>query len=424
MAGRGRGKTLPAWMTNPDAVGQNVQNSFDNSAPSVGQFSDAREIQQPYISSSSSSFNGSEKYNQQQNNQQSNQQNNPILESVSRGSFSRDAQTHRGFQPPPAGNYPPQNMQSQNFQSQNMQSQGGQRQGGGGPLPPPPRGIPSAAAPQQRVPGMSQEDKDYQSEYSHGHSQKSIAPTNTMPQGLPQSMPQGLPQGPPQGISQGMPQGISQGLSQNMPQGMSIASGIPMGGGMGGIVPMLFGQPQQQQQPYQTNQFQQQQQQYQQPLQQPISQQQPQLQPQQLTMGGYPQTQQPMGRGMPQQAQLQGQGTSPVPLAGGAIPTFARPIGRGPVIGLGGPVGGLVGVPPRGVPAAVVGDPINDVQSWSEHDAEDKRKYWYNRVTGTSTYDKPACLKTPEERSIPPCKWKEYTSADGKKYYSDGKESR
>ena len=29
-------------------------------------------------------------------------------------------------------------------------------------------------------------------------------------------------------------------------------------------------------------------------------------------------------------------------------------------------------------------------------------------------------LKTPEERSIPPCKWKEYSAADGKKYYSDG----
>ena len=70
-----------------------------------------------------------------------------------------------------------------------------------------------------------------------------------------------------------------------------------------------------------------------------------------------------------------------------------------------------------------IGDPNNEVSSWSEHEAEDKRKYWYNRVNGTSTYDKPFCLKTPEERSIPPCKWKEYTATDGKKYYSDGKES-
>lgn len=95
---------------------------------------------------------------------------------------------------------------------------------------------------------------------------------------------------------------------------------------------------------------------------------------------------------------------------------FPQPIGRGLPLAL-----------PRGpVPAVtpvVIGDPNNEVSSWSEHEAEDKRKYWYNRVNGTSTYDKPFCLKTPEERSIPPCKWKEYTATDGKKYYSDGKES-
>ena len=79
---------------------------------------------------------------------------------------------------------------------------------------------------------------------------------------------------------------------------------------------------------------------------------------------------------------------------------------------------------PMLIPPPVVGDPMNDMSSWSEHESEDKRKYWYNRVNGTSTYDKPFCLKTPEERSIPHCKWKEYTSADDKKYYSDGKESR
>lgn len=39
-----------------------------------------------------------------------------------------------------------------------------------------------------------------------------------------------------------------------------------------------------------------------------------------------------------------------------------------------------------------------------------------------STYDKPFCLKSPEERAVPPCAWKEYFS-DGKPYYSDGKQS-
>lgn len=73
-------------------------------------------------------------------------------------------------------------------------------------------------------------------------------------------------------------------------------------------------------------------------------------------------------------------------------------------------------------PPPVVGDPNNNVQCWSEHVTEDGRRYWHNRVSLVSTYDKPFCLKSPEERSIPPCEWKEY-SKDGKKYYSNGKES-
>ena len=68
-------------------------------------------------------------------------------------------------------------------------------------------------------------------------------------------------------------------------------------------------------------------------------------------------------------------------------------------------------------------DPNNDVSAWSEHQMEDGKKFWFNRILGTSTYDKPFVLKSPEERSIPPCKWKEYTTNDGRKYYSDGNES-
>lgn len=74
-------------------------------------------------------------------------------------------------------------------------------------------------------------------------------------------------------------------------------------------------------------------------------------------------------------------------------------------------------------PPAVIGDPNNDVSCWAEHESEAGKKYWFNRVSLVSTYDKPFCLKTPEERSIPPCEWKEYTSTEGKKYYSNGKES-
>ena len=65
-------------------------------------------------------------------------------------------------------------------------------------------------------------------------------------------------------------------------------------------------------------------------------------------------------------------------------------------------------------------DPSNDVSNWSEHVAPDGRKYWYNKAIAQSTFDKPLVLKTPEERSIPPCKWKEYSTPEGKKYYSDG----
>lgn len=89
--------------------------------------------------------------------------------------------------------------------------------------------------------------------------------------------------------------------------------------------------------------------------------------------------------------------------------------------------------PPAGTPmpyqprppttAAPTIDPNNDVSCWAEHESDTGKKYWYNRVSLVSTYDKPFCLKSPEERSIPPCAWKEYASADGKKYYSNGKES-
>ena len=110
-----------------------------------------------------------------------------------------------------------------------------------------------------------------------------------------------------------------------------------------------------------------------------------------------------------QPQQLQSQlGIPQYPVGMNMIPTAMSQYGQMPIL----------------IPPPVVGDPMNDMSSWSEHESEDKRKYWYNRVNGTSTYDKPFCLKTPEERSIPHCKWKEYTSADDKKYYSDGKESR
>ena len=92
-------------------------------------------------------------------------------------------------------------------------------------------------------------------------------------------------------------------------------------------------------------------------------------------------------------------------------PNMAMPMGNR---------GGPAPAPPR--PAALpVLDPKNDVSLWSEHLAPDGRKYWFNRGNNESTFKKPICLKTPEERAIPDCAWTEFSSADGRKYYSDGK---
>lgn len=129
-------------------------------------------------------------------------------------------------------------------------------------------------------------------------------------------------------------------------------------------------------------------------------------------------------------------------------PPFGMAIPQGGMPGMNGVPMGFPGVPPFGMPGMMpfgmpprmpmmpnmmgkapgasapqqAVDPINDITCWGEHKTEDGRKYWFNKVTMVSTYDKPFCLKTPEERSIPPCPWKEY-SADGKVYYSNGKES-
>lgn len=91
--------------------------------------------------------------------------------------------------------------------------------------------------------------------------------------------------------------------------------------------------------------------------------------------------------------------------------------------------------------------PAEDPANWSEHAAADGRTYYHNKVTKVSTYDRPACLdkdkqqaaaaakadgagpgaagakKPPGPPALPPCKWKEYKTAEGKTYYSDGSKS-
>ena len=56
---------------------------------------------------------------------------------------------------------------------------------------------------------------------------------------------------------------------------------------------------------------------------------------------------------------------------------------------------------PGGVPSAGYGSINNnalilDIVNWTTHySVEASRVYWYNRVTGVTTYDRPECLSTP-----------------------------
>eukprot|EP01113_Clastostelium_recurvatum_P018950 TRINITY_DN2232_c0_g1_i8.p1 TRINITY_DN2232_c0_g1~~TRINITY_DN2232_c0_g1_i8.p1 ORF type:complete len:746 (-),score=239.67 TRINITY_DN2232_c0_g1_i8:78-2294(-) len=55
---------------------------------------------------------------------------------------------------------------------------------------------------------------------------------------------------------------------------------------------------------------------------------------------------------------------------------------------------------------------------WSEATSDDGRKYYFNKLTRVTTWEKPNELKTPEELAISSSPWKEYTNAEtGKKYY-------
>merc|ERR1712039_210796 len=53
---------------------------------------------------------------------------------------------------------------------------------------------------------------------------------------------------------------------------------------------------------------------------------------------------------------------------------------------------------------------------WTEHTHSDGRRYYYNRVTKASSWDKPDVLKTSEEKANT-TSWKEYKTADGRDYF-------
>lgn len=54
---------------------------------------------------------------------------------------------------------------------------------------------------------------------------------------------------------------------------------------------------------------------------------------------------------------------------------------------------------------------------WIEHTSAKGRKYYYNKRTRQSSWEKPWVLMTPVERADSSTNWKEFTSPDGRKYY-------
>ncbi|OMO73829.1 hypothetical protein CCACVL1_17115 [Corchorus capsularis] len=54
---------------------------------------------------------------------------------------------------------------------------------------------------------------------------------------------------------------------------------------------------------------------------------------------------------------------------------------------------------------------------WIEHTSANGRRYYYNKKTRQSSWEKPLELMTPIERADASTNWKEFTSPDGRKYY-------
>ncbi|CAA3022543.1 pre-mRNA-processing 40A [Olea europaea subsp. europaea] len=54
---------------------------------------------------------------------------------------------------------------------------------------------------------------------------------------------------------------------------------------------------------------------------------------------------------------------------------------------------------------------------WQEYEAADGRRYFYNKVTKQSSWEKPRELMTPLERADASTVWKEFTTPEGRKYY-------
>ncbi|KAG9451749.1 hypothetical protein H6P81_004653 [Aristolochia fimbriata] len=68
-------------------------------------------------------------------------------------------------------------------------------------------------------------------------------------------------------------------------------------------------------------------------------------------------------------------------------------------------------------PAANVQPSQQATSDWQEHTAADGRRYYYNKQTRQSSWEKPVELMTPIERADASTVWKEFSTPDGRKYY-------
>ncbi|KAM7280753.1 hypothetical protein ACFE04_007887 [Oxalis oulophora] len=66
---------------------------------------------------------------------------------------------------------------------------------------------------------------------------------------------------------------------------------------------------------------------------------------------------------------------------------------------------------------SVAGSNQQSSSDWQEHTAADGRRYYYNKRTKQSSWEKPLELMTPLERADASTVWKEFTTAEGRKYY-------
>lgn len=60
---------------------------------------------------------------------------------------------------------------------------------------------------------------------------------------------------------------------------------------------------------------------------------------------------------------------------------------------------------------------LQSSSDWQEHTSADGRRYYYNKKTRQSSWEKPLELMTPVERADASTVWKEFTTPEGRKYY-------